>query len=142
TSTRLIVDHDYLNLYNIHLLLGNNFSSEPSRNGKEYIINEALAKELLKDDPKKPESWLLGKNFGFDSIGTIVGIAKDFNFNSLHYKIETMFIYNHKDWGFNDMSVKINANRASDALAFVQSTWKKNFPDHPFEYQFLDDHFA
>jgi putative ABC transport system permease protein len=100
-----------------------------------------LAKELLKDDSKKPMSWLLGKNFGFDSTGTIVGIAKDFNFNSLHYKIETMFMYNQKDWGYSNLSVKINGSKASDALAFIQSTWQKNCPDSPFEYQFLDDHF-
>jgi putative ABC transport system permease protein len=141
TSTRLIVDHDYLNLFKISLLLGNNFSADPSENGKEYIINEALAKELLKDNPKKPMSWLLGKNFGFDSSGKIVGIAKDFNFNSLHYKIETMFMYSQKDWGFSNLSVKINGTRTRNAIAFIQSVWKKNFPDHPFEYQFLDDHF-
>src|SRR5436190_4321169 len=141
TSTRLIVDHDYLSVYKILLLLGKNFSGEPSANGKEYIINESLAKELLKDTPKKPMSWLLRINFGFDSMGTIVGIAKDLNFNSLHYKIETMFIYNQKEWGLSNMSVKIDAHKASSALSFIQSIWKKNSPDHPFEYQFLDDHF-
>ena len=87
-------------------------------------------------------SFLLGKHFGFDSIGTIVGIAKDFNFNSLHYKIETMFMYNQKEWGFSNMSVQINGDKAKDALAFIQSVWQKNFPDHPFDYQFLDEHFA
>jgi len=142
TSTRLIVDHDYLKLYKIPVVTGRNFSDEPSANGREYIINESLAKELLKDNPKKPMQSLLGKHFGFDSLGTIVGIAKDFNFNSLHYKIETMFMFNQKDWGFSNMSVKINGSKASDALAFIQSVWQKNFPDHPFEYQFLDDHFA
>lgn len=141
TTTRLIVDHDYLSVYRIPLLIGKNFSSEPSANGKEYIINESLAKELLKDTPKKPLSWLLGKNFGFDSSGTIVGVARDFNFNSLHYKVETMFMCNQKDWGFSNISIKINPNKASTALAFIQSVWKKNCPDHPFEYQFLDDHF-
>lgn len=141
TSTRLIVDHDYLALYKIPLLLGKNFSDEASANGKEYVINEALAKELLKDHPKKTMEWLLGKNFGFDSVGTIVGIARDFNFNSLHYKIETMFMYNQKDWGFSNMSVKINGDKASESLDYIESVWKKNNPDHPFEYQFLDDHF-
>ena len=141
TSTRLIVDHDYLSVYKIPLLLGKNFSSDAGANGKEYIINESLAKELLKDSPKKSMSWLLGKNFGFDSIGTIVGIARDFNFNSLHYKIETMFIYNQKDWSFSNMSVKINADKAKGALAWIQSVWRANCPDHPLEYQFLDEHF-
>ena len=51
-------------------------------------------------------------------------------------------MYNQKDWGFNNMSVKINGNKAKDAIAYIQSVWQKNFPDHTFEYQFLDDHFA
>ncbi len=102
---------------------------------------KALARELLKDNPKKQMPWLLGKHFGFDSAGYIVGIAKDFNFNSLHYKIETMFMFNQKEWGFSTVSVKINGGKAKEAIAFIQSTWKELFPDHPFEYQFLDDHF-
>ncbi len=143
TSTRLIVDPDYLNLYKIPLITGRNFSSEESANGKEYIINEALAKELLKDDSSSTNmSFLLGKRFGFDSLGRIVGIARDFNFNSLHHKIETMFIFNQKDWGYGDMSVKINGTRQKDAIAFIESVWKKDCADTPFDYQFLDDHFA
>ena len=51
-------------------------------------------------------------------------------------------MYNQKDWGFSQMSVKINGQKTNDAISFIQSTWKKNFPDHPFEYEFLDDHFA
>ena len=141
STTRLIVDHDYLNLYKIPLVLGRNFSADKSANGKEYIINESLAKELLKDNPKATPSSLLGKNFGFDSTGTIIGIAKDFNFNSLHYKIETMFMFNQKDWGFSNLSVKINGAKTKQAIAYIQSVWQKNFPDHTFEYHFLDEHF-
>ena len=142
TSTRLIVDPDYLKLYHIALAYGRNFSDEKQANGREYIINEALARQLLKTDSSKDQiSSLVGKHFGFDSLGYIVGIAKDFNFNSLHYKIETMFMFNQKTWGFSTVSVKINGQRAAEAISFIASTWKDMFPDHPFEYQFLDDHF-
>jgi putative ABC transport system permease protein len=142
TSTRLIVDHDYVSLYKIPLVAGRNFSSEKSANGKEYIINESLAKELLKDNAHAEVSSLIGKQFGFDSIGTIVGIAKDFNFNSLHHKIETMFLFNQTEWGYSNMSVKINGSKTKEAIAFVQSVWQKNCPEVPFEYKFLDEHFA
>src|SRR4030095_9628041 len=50
SSTRLIVDPDYLRLYKIPLVYGRDFSKEKSAKGKEYIINESLAKELLKDN--------------------------------------------------------------------------------------------
>lgn len=142
TSTLLVVDHDYLNLYKIKLAMGKNFSSEKSALSREFIINEALAKELLKDHKGKPMSSLLGQRFGFDSTGVIIGIAKDFNFNSLHYKIETLFLFNQEAWGYNNISVKINGSKAKEALAFIQSTWTKQLPEIPFEYQFLDDHFA
>jgi putative ABC transport system permease protein len=141
TSTRLIVDPDYLRLYQIAIVFGNNFSTDKSANGREYIINESLARELLKDNTHSPMSSLIGKNFGFDSLGVIVGIAKDFNFNSLHYKMETMFMFNQKEYGLNTVSIKINGARSSQAISYIQSIWKELFPDHPFEYQFLDAHF-
>jgi putative ABC transport system permease protein len=141
TSTRLIVDPDYLTTYKIQLAAGRNFLSDTSANGREYIINESLAKELLKDDTKADMSSLLGRRFGFDSTGKIVGIAKDFNFNSLHHKIETMFLFNMTNWGFSNMSVKINGSKPKESLAFIQSVWQKNCPGVPFDYQFLDEHF-
>jgi len=141
TSTRLIVDPDYLKLYKIQLTEGKNFSSDSSANGREYIINESLAKELLKDNTKADFTSLIGKRFGFDSSGQIVGIAKDFNFNSLHHKIETMFMFNQTQWGLNTASVKINGSRAKEALSFIESVWKKINPGIPYEYEFLDDHF-
>jgi len=145
TSTRLIVDADYLNLYKIQLAEGKNFSPDSSANGREYIINESLAKELLKDNTKADFTSLIGKRFGFDSsgqlVGQIVGVAKDFNFNSLHHKIETMFMFNQTQWGLNRMSVKINGSRTKDALTYIESVWKKINLGIPYEYKFLDDHF-
>lgn len=143
TSTRLIVDPDYLRLYKIPVLYGHDFTNEKSARGKEYIINESLARELLKDNTRADLSSLLGKQFGFDSSGYIVGIAKDFNFNSLHYKIETMFLFNQQEGSyFSNVSIKINGKKSKEAIAYIQSAWKKNFPDQNFEYSFLDDHFA
>jgi putative ABC transport system permease protein len=139
--TRLIVDPDYLSLYKIQLALGRNFSHEKQANGKEYIINETLAKELIKDNPRATLPSLLGKHFGFDSAGTIIGIAKDFNFNSLHNKIETIFLFNEKDGVYSTVSVKINGGSTKETISFIQTTWKSIFPDQPFTYQFLDDHF-
>jgi putative ABC transport system permease protein len=136
-----MVDPDYMNVYKMKLAYGRDFSHEKQANGNEYILNERLAHELLKDKPKADIGTLIGKQFGFDSAGRIVGIAKDFNFNSLHYKIETIFLFNQKDWGFGTLSVKVNGDKASQAIALIQKLWQENFPGHPLQYQFLDDHF-
>jgi len=142
-TTRLIVDPDYLRLYKIQLVAGRNFSlaKRDSGSGREYIINEALADELLKDEKGRSREWLIGRHFGFDSVGHIIGIAKNFNFNSLHNKIETMFLFNCTECGFSNISVKLKGGKTDEAVAFIQQTWRQVFPEHPLEYQFLDDHF-
>lgn len=143
TTSLVNVDPDYLSLYKISLLAGRNFSTDGTDNGKAYIINETMARKLLSEDNSKaPLASLIGRRYGFDSLSTIIGIARDFNFNSLHHKIETLSIYSQKDWGFGEMSVKIAGTGAGEAIAHVQAVWNKQFPDHPFEYSFLDQHFA
>ena len=140
-TTIMVVDNNYLNLYKMKLVAGSNFTSDKARNGKEFIVNEALAHELLKDHPNAPLSSLIGDQFGLDSSTTIVGVAKNFNFNSLHYKIEPMCLYSQTDWGFRDVSVKINGGQTAAAITFIKSKWSSIYPDYPLEYQFLDDHF-
>jgi len=144
TSSQIIVDPDYLNLYQIDLVAGNNFRNEPSANATEYIVNESLARELLKDKPGTSVEKVIGKMFGFggmDSTGRIVGVARDFNFNSFHHKIETLCMFNQKEWGFGEMSVKINGRQTTEALNHIQNTWARMVPDMPLEYKFLDEHF-
>jgi putative ABC transport system permease protein len=145
TTSQVVVDPDYLRLYKISLVAGRDFTSGVNDNGKAYIINETMAKELLKDKPKTSYETLLGKHFGFggtDSAGFIAGVAKDFNFNSLHHKIETLSIFCQNDWGYSEASVRINGTNGKDAVRYVEAAWKKINPNQPFEYQFLDEHFA
>jgi putative ABC transport system permease protein len=145
TSSQVVVDPDYLSLYKIKLLAGRNFTNSAGDNAKTYIINASLAKELLKDEPTLTMESLIGKRFGFsgmDSVSTIVGVSEDFNFNSLHHKIETLCMFNQKDWSYSEMSVRIKGGNTQQALAAIQGTWNKLVPDQPFTYSFLDEHFA
>ena len=52
-----------------------------------------------------------------------------------------MFMVSALNWGFHNISVKINGGNSSAAIAFIKSKWDNIYPDYPFEYQFLDDHF-
>jgi putative ABC transport system permease protein len=140
-TTLLVVDTNYLSLYHMKLLYGSNFSGDTAKDARQYIVNESLAHELLKDHPNRPLSSLIGEHFGFDSLGTIVAVAKNFNFNTLHYKVEPLFIISARKFGFSNVSIKINGSRASEAIAFIKSKWSSVNPDNPIEYLFLDDHF-
>ncbi len=140
TPSNVNVDYDYLSVYGIQLKEGRNFSKDfATDNGKAFIINESFAKELgLKETvgAQAGHSWY--KN---DSLGTIIGVVEDFNFNSLHYKVNTLEMVVHPDWGYDEMTVKIDGAHMEEAIAFVKETWNKQITTYPFDYSFLDSHF-
>jgi len=147
STSNVVVDPDFLSLYKIKLVAGRNFSDDAADNGRTYIINESLARELLKEETQPDIASLVGMRFGIrdevtDSLGTIVGIAKDFNFNSLHHKIETLSMYNQQDWGYSEMSIRIKGGNSKQAVAAIKSIWNEQVPDQTFSYSFLDEHFA
>ncbi|MDR6803863.1 putative ABC transport system permease protein [Dyadobacter sp. BE34] len=144
TSSQIIVDPDFLSLYKIKLIAGRDFTDSPADNAKTYIINKALAQELLKNEPDLTLESLVGKQFGFygmDSLSRIVGVVEDFNFNSLHHKIEPLCIFNQKDWNYSEISVRVKGKDAQQAVAAMQAAWSKILPEEPFTYSFLDEHF-
>ena len=134
----LLVDCDFMNFYDLKLVQGRFISCDyiDDIEGRSYIINESLARELGYDNP-------IGKKFrfGHSEQGQIVGVVKDFHFESLHENIEPMALYASKNELYK-MSVKINAADISGALKILEDTWEKYKPNHPFEYQFLDDRFC
>lgn len=139
TPSNVNVDYEYLDVYGIKLAEGRGFSRAITTDkDMAFIINEAFAKELnLKETigTQAGHSW-----YHNDSLGTIIGVAKDFNFNSLHYKINTLQMSVHPEWGYDEMSVKIDGARAEEAIAYIRSIWEQNV-NYPFEYSFLDEHF-
>jgi putative ABC transport system permease protein len=141
-TSHVLVDHEFVKLFQIKILEGKDFTQEGI--GKEYMVNEALARKLLGSDSLKSYESLIGKKISMygDSAGTLVAVVKDFNFNSLHHTIEALCIYNKKPWGFHDVCVKIDGLRTKEALAYIQDTWQKVIPHFPYSYQFLDEHFA
>jgi len=140
TPSNVNVDYDYLKVYGIQLAEGRDFSKDnASDNGRSFIINETFAKELaLKETVGTPagHSW-----YHNDSLGTIIGVVKDFNFNSLHYKVNTLEMVVHPEWGYDELSVKIDGARTEDAIALVKGIWEQQITSYPFEYSFLDQHF-
>ncbi len=140
TPSNVNVDYDYLTVYGIQLKEGRNFSKDfATDNGKAFIINESFAKELgLKETVGTPAGHSWYKN---DSLGSIIGVVKDFNFNSLHYKVNTLEMVVHPDWGYDEMTVKIDGAHMEEAIAFVKETWNKQITTYPFDYSFLDSHF-
>ncbi|WP_436517528.1 FtsX-like permease family protein [Ekhidna sp. To15] len=140
TPSNVHVDYDYLDVYDIELKNGRTFSKEyATDDGLAFIINESFAKELGLENPvgrKAGHAW-----YPNDSLGSIIGVTEDFNFNSLHYKVNTLAMVVHTEWGFSEMSIKINGQNVEAALAEIDNVYSKFVNDYPLTYEFLDDHF-
>jgi putative ABC transport system permease protein len=140
TPSNVNVDYDYLSVYGIEVKEGRGFSKDnPTDKGFAFIINESFANELrLKETlgTKAGHDW-----YHNDSLGTIIGVVKDFNFNSLHYKVNTLALVVHPEWGYEELSVKIEKGRTEEGIAAVKKVWDELVPSYPFDYTFLDAHF-
>jgi putative ABC transport system permease protein len=134
----MIVDNDFIDVYNIEMLKGDKFSTvnNKTKNIQTYIINETLAKQLNFDEPIGKKFRLINTNWG-----EIVGVTKDFNFQSLHQPIGPLILANGViDYG--KISVKINSKNIPETLKFLESKWGDYDPDHSFYYSFLDQAIA
>ncbi|TRX52028.1 FtsX-like permease family protein [Fulvivirga sp. M361] len=140
SPSNVAVDFDYLDVYGIRLKDGRSFSKAHSTDdGLAYIINESLAEELGLKDPvgtAAAHSW-----YPDDSLGSIIGVTEDFNFNSLHHKVNTLAMVVHSAWGYDEMSVKVKGEDIPAAIAEVKNIWEAQIDTWPFEYTFLDEHF-
>lgn len=139
-----IVDQDFLETYGLELIAGRNFSREfPNDPQESIIINQTAAREL---------GWqnnALGKEIEMimsleDRIKyKIIGIVKDYHFQSLHEKIHPIALYNSSPFGerFNKISARIAPGKTGDVMAFIAAKWKEFDPLYPLEFIFIDDQY-
>ncbi len=136
----LNVDFDYLKVYGIKLKDGRDFTPDfITDKGRAFIINETMTRELSLNHPVgRPAGQAWYEN---DSLGSIIGVAQDFNYNSLHNKIGMLAIVCNPAWGYEEISVKVNGAQAPEAVAALKTIWDQNITTYPFTYSFLDEHF-
>ena len=130
------VDYDFVDLYGIKIIEGRNFSREfPSDAQGAFLINETLAKALGWEDPVGRELIHFG-----GTVGKIVGVMKDFNYQPLHNPIGPLYFF-LRYTEIQYVSVKINTAHIPETLAFIENKMAEFSPGYPFEYSFFDEDF-
>jgi putative ABC transport system permease protein len=130
---RLNVDEEFLDLYGIDIVQGQKFEEGMSRNNDAFILNEAAVKALAFKHP-------VGSRFGFeDKLGTVVGVTRDFHFESLHKPVTPLGIGLTTADGFNYLSIKIRSENISRTVDYVQKTWARLANNTALKYGFLDE---
>lgn len=129
----LSVDPDYLDTFGMEMSEGRFFSNKITTDGREtFIINEAAVRAMEMDSP-------VGKSLRiWDYNGRIIGVVRDYHFESLRNDIIPMAMFYNRN-GMYQACVRIAPGRIRGALNFIEEKWKVLYPEYPFEYQFLDD---
>jgi ABC-type antimicrobial peptide transport system permease subunit len=133
------VDFDYVETMGIEMKSGRTFSKAysvdtPHDTLASFLINEQMEKLMGMDD-------VVGAQLRFGSVGPVVGVMKDFNFQSLRSKIQPLAI---SIWGndyLNFMYIRINPGNLTTTMKQLEKAWKNIMPLYPFECHFVDEDF-
>jgi putative ABC transport system permease protein len=136
TTKNMIIDEDYIETLNLEMLMGRDFDRN-FEDSLSLIINETAVKAFGIEDP-------VGATLTTPAAGevpavtfTIVGVIKDFNFQSLHTQITPLTLW-YANNNAQYINIKINSRAFSSDLSELEALWKKYVPDEPFKFSFLD----
>jgi putative ABC transport system permease protein len=141
------VDYDYVKTLGMEIKEGRDFSRDFVSDSTGIIINEAAAKAFnIESDPigSKIEGFkplpgnVIDKNAR--SVYTVVGVVKDFHFESLRDNITPLALFLDESPGL--ISFRFEARNVNEVISSIEKTWKAMAPGQPFEYTFLDDDFS
>jgi putative ABC transport system permease protein len=139
------VDADFVNAMGLHVIAGRNFSKDNTADSNYILVNEALVKEYGWKNP-------IGQRLPGKYEEQVIGVVKDFNFETLHTTIKPAvmalkpdsFFRRSSDVSYNfppqpRVSVLFRAGDAGHHIDLLKSAWKSVAGDQDFEYRFLDD---
>lgn len=99
------------------------------------VINEAAVKELGYEDPVGDEVIWSGNNRTYK----VIGVMKDFNFQSLREEIMPLTILLTET--ANEMIVRFKSEDPREAVAMIEQKWSEFSAGEPIDYTFLDEDF-
>ncbi|MCB0633957.1 MAG: ABC transporter permease, partial [Lewinella sp.] len=149
TGSGLIVDEDYIDCMEMEMVAGRDFSRD-FMDTLSIIVNEAAVREMgleeavgtrlmssdnfLNPDPENP------------SVYTVVGVVRDFHFQSLHNIVSPLFLIHHQrsfTTGVDPLiTVRLSGTEIPQTLAQIETAWRQFLPDVPFNPEFLDQEWA
>lgn len=137
------VDYDFLSTLGMQPVVGRLFSADfPADTARKIILNEIAVKKIGFASPEES----LGKQVMFNWQNReyrfdIVGVIKDFHFESLHEPIEPFGFQLNNGTEHNYLIARAATSDIPALLATIESIWKRLVPGEPFEYSFLDEDF-
>jgi len=126
---------DYFKTMGMEIVDGRGFSEEYSTDKYAIIINETAAKNANLEDPVG--SYLVFGNERFD----IIGVVKDFHFETLHKPIRSLVIRHHRDRNYRFIAMRVEMDGIQSTIKSIDNTWSEFKAEEPIDYFFLDNNF-
>lgn len=129
-------DYDHRDVMKFELKAGRYFSPDFPSDSSAILLNEAAVREFGYENPLEEE--VIYNDEGKRENLRVIGVFKDFNFETLKTKIRPLAIRLTKD--SYQLMVRYQGS-PSEAVASVEKIWKQQAPGEPFDYSFLDERF-
>ena len=128
------VNYEMIELLEIPLKEGKAFTLTDKSDHPKVIFNEMAIDMMGISDP-------IGRTVRIWNKETeIIGVTKDFHFESLHENVKPLFFYLQPE-RTNTIMVKIEAGRVQETLAHLQTFYRSFAENVPLEFHFLDEKF-
>jgi putative ABC transport system permease protein len=141
TTKTMGIDDTFAETVGFEFTEGHGFS-ESTNDSLSIILNEAAVKTLDIADPigKKLLQVQRTQQGNVTVQYTIIGIIKDFNFQSLRDPVTPLTIQSNESFGGGAAYTyaRVKGKNATTVISDIEAAWKKLAPDQPFKYQFLD----
>jgi putative ABC transport system permease protein len=129
-------DYDHLDVMKFELAKGRYFSRDFPSDSSAILLNEAAVREFGFINPLEEE--IIFNDDGRHERLRVVGVFKDFNFESLKMKVRPLAI--RLTNASYTLMVRYNG-QTQQAVADVEKLWKQYAANEPFDYTFLDENF-
>jgi putative ABC transport system permease protein len=128
---------DLVKTLGLEIAEGRDFSKESGTDpDAAFLLNEAAVRELEIKNPVGHDFEYV-YNVKVPKSGKIIGVVKDFNYASLHSKVEPLMIHLYPPY-FRYLLVKIKSGNTRETLSEIDQLWTRHIPGIPLDYFFLD----
>ena len=145
TGRGIVVDDQFAATLGLEIKEGRFFSRDFLTDSLAMVLNEKAVAALGLREPvvgsrlTSPDNNFNGPG-GKINVYTVIGVVRDFNYQTLHQAIAPLFFANVAKFGnvTNLTAVRVQGDQLGGAIAAIRQTWRQFVPERPFHYSFLD----
>lgn len=143
TTKSMVINDELAETVGFEIVQGRSFSKE-TNDSLSLMLNETAVKTLgLEGNPVGQKLVQVQRNQnGTVNVGyTIIGVVRDFNFQSLRDEITPLTIQNNESFGGGAVYAyaKVESKDLAEVTRQAEEKWKLLAEGQPFKYRFLDE---